>query len=235
MYSSVQDRLEISHCVRNDRWDLQISHFVRNDNISCGISVCNNEYMTGRTHDLAGFTALSLVVATVHQSPMTLGTAIVALSANMIGSLTPDIDQSTADLWRRLPAGSIFGKMLAPILGGHRSISHSVIGICLFALLSKALLNVMGTVVLVDMQVVWWAFMVGYVVHLLMDSLTHDGVPWLFPIPINFGFPPFKFMRFHTGKVVEKYVIFPGLILINIWIYYTFYDVFLTLLKSFVR
>ncbi len=191
--------------------------------------------MTGRTHDLAGFTALSLVVAVSPPGEMTLATGIVSLSACLIGALTPDIDQSTAALWHRIPAGSIFGRMLAPILGGHRMISHSVIGLVLFGILSKSLLNLIGTVLLVDMSIVWWAFMIGYISHLLTDSITREGVPWLFPLPFNFGFPPFRFLRFKTGGFMEKSIVFPGLILINIWIYYTFYDVFLMILRNQIK
>jgi len=191
--------------------------------------------MTGRTHDLAGFTALSLVVAVVPQPEMSLATGLVSLSSCLIGALAPDIDQSTANLWRRLPAGSAFGKLLAPILGGHRMISHSIIGIFIFGFLLKALLNVVGTIVLVDMDIVWWAFMIGFVSHLLIDSITRDGVPWLFPVPINFGFPPFRFMRFKTGGVIEKSIVFPILLIINIWIYYTYYDQFIVLLRNYIK
>lgn len=74
--------------------------------------------MTGRTHDLAAFSALSYIVATTPPERISLATTVVALSANFIGGLTPDIDQPTADLWHRLPLGSIFGKLLSPLLGG---------------------------------------------------------------------------------------------------------------------
>ena len=191
--------------------------------------------MTGRTHDLAGFTALSLVIATVPPPPMSLATGLVSLSACLIGALAPDIDQSTANLWRRLPAGSAFGKLLAPILGGHRMISHSIIGIVLFGFLLKAFLNVTGTVLLVDMDIVWWAFMIGFVSHLIVDSITRDGVPWLFPIPINFGFPPIRALRFKTGGFIEKSLIFPGLIAANVAIYYLYYDQFLSLLRNYIK
>ena len=52
--------------------------------------------MTGRTHDLAAFTALTYVVATQPLPEMKLSTVLVALSANFIGGLGPDIDQPTA-------------------------------------------------------------------------------------------------------------------------------------------
>src|SRR5947207_10725875 len=88
--------------------------------------------MTGRTHDLAAFTALGIFAAIYPLPHMTLGTLLFAVSANLVGGLAPDIDQSTATLWRRLPAGSIWGKLLSPLFGGHRFISHSTIGIFLF-------------------------------------------------------------------------------------------------------
>ena len=45
-----------------------------------------------------------------------------------------------------------------------------------------------------------------------MDSFTKEGVPWLLPIPIKFGFPPLRRLRITTGKGIEKFIIFPLLI-----------------------
>jgi membrane-bound metal-dependent hydrolase YbcI (DUF457 family) len=191
--------------------------------------------VTGRTHDLAGFTALSFVVAIQPPQDLTLSTALVALSANFIGALAPDIDQSTATLWRRIPAGGIWGRLLAPILGGHRMISHSILGVVLFGLLLNFLLNLASTVVLVNMDMVWWAFMIGFVSHLVTDMFTREGVPWLFPLPFNFGIPPFRAFRFKTGGFMEKSVVFPMLILLNIWIYYSYYDKFLEILRNYIK
>lgn len=188
-------------------------------------------FMTGRTHDLAAFTALNLVMITQPLPHVALSTAIVAFSANMIGGLMPDIDQPTAALWHELPAGSVFGKLLAPLLGGHRLISHSLSGIILFGIGTKYLLMLMHTVLLVDMNIVWIAFMIGYISHLLMDTITHEGVPWLFPIPFKFGFPPIRFLRVKTGGLIEKSIIFPLLIIINGYLYYSHYHVFLTFLR----
>lgn len=191
--------------------------------------------MTGRTHDLAAFTALGYVIATQPIPSISLATGLVAFTANMIGGLMPDIDQPTADLWRRLPVGTLFGKLLSPILGGHRFISHSIVGIILFGAGARFLLIHIGSVLLVDMGIVWWSFMIGYISHLVMDTLTKDGVPWLFPIPIRFGIPPLRFLRISTGGVLEKSFVFPGLIIINIYIYYTYYSQILGFLKHFVK
>ncbi len=72
--------------------------------------------MTGRTHDLAAFTALNLVIVSQPVEPFTLATGLAAFTANMIGGLAPDIDQPTAGLWNRLPAGSVIGRIFSPVL-----------------------------------------------------------------------------------------------------------------------
>src|SRR5258708_7248053 len=66
--------------------------------------------MTARTHDLAAITALGLVALVFPVHDLTLSTALVAILANQIGGIVPDIDQPTAPLWRNLPIGRVFGK-----------------------------------------------------------------------------------------------------------------------------
>ncbi len=46
--------------------------------------------MTGRTHDLAAFTAMGVVVVSNPLPQITLATALVALIANMIGGIAPE-------------------------------------------------------------------------------------------------------------------------------------------------
>jgi len=191
--------------------------------------------MTGRTHDLFAFTAMAAVIATQPVSNMTLATAFIAFSANMIGGLAPDIDQSTGTLWRRVRLGSFFGKLLSPIFGGHRHISHSFLGILFFGVLSKLFLTFISGILIVDMDIVWWSFMIGVVSHLIADSFTHSGVPWFFPIPIKFGFPPISALRFHTGSFFEKGIVFPGLILLNMWIFYAYHEKIVEFLKTSIR
>lgn len=191
--------------------------------------------MTGRTHDLVAFTAMSFVVATQPIGQMSLATAFIAFSANMVGGLAPDIDQSTGALWKRVRGGIFAAKLLAPVFGGHRNISHSILGIVLFGVLSKLFLLLTSQVLIVDGDIVWWSFMIGVVSHLIADSFTHSGVPWLFPIPIRFGIPPLRALRFHTGSFVEKGLIFPGLILLNLYIFYIYHQPILEFLRNNIR
>ncbi len=191
--------------------------------------------MTGRTHDLAAFTALTYVAATSPLQELSLPTLIIAFSANMIGGLTPDIDQPTGDLWGRIRGGRIVSRLVTPLLGGHRFISHSILGILLFGFVVSKLLDVSSSVILVDMGVVWWAFMIGFVSHFIIDTFTKEGVPWLFPIPIRFGIPPLKFLRIKTGGIVEKSFIFPGLLAPNIYMYYIYHSKFLEFLRHYIK
>jgi len=173
-----------------------------------------NRCMTGRTHDLAAATAAIAVLTIVQPDSMTLATALTAFLANQIGGIAPDIDQPTAPFWRNLPIGGFFGKVIGRLLGGHRFISHSLLGVALFGLAAHLLLTFFSPIIpRIDTGIVWWAFMIGVVSHLIMDSLTREGVPWLLPIPVKFGFPPIRRLRIVTGKKIELLLVFPALAL----------------------
>lgn len=181
--------------------------------------------MTARTHDLAAVTALGLAVLMLPQSSVSVATVLVAVLANQIGGIAPDIDQPTAPLWRNLPEGHVMGKVFDKVIGGHRFLSHSLIGLALFALLARALLQFLHPLMPhVDIVVVWFAFLIGILSHLVMDTLTKEGVPWLLPIPIKFGFPPIKGLRVTTGKHIETLIIFPALLVLDIWLCSTHYN-----------
>jgi len=175
--------------------------------------------MTARTHDLAALTLLGLVLLANPLQNVALSTALVAILANQIGAIAPDLDQPTAPFWRQLPEGHFAGKFFGKLLGGHRFLSHSLLGLALFAFLAKLLLQFLHPIMPhVDIGLVWWAFVIGVISHLLMDSFTKEGVPWLLPLPFKFGFPPLKAFRVTTGKKLETLVIFPGLLLLDIWL-----------------
>jgi inner membrane protein len=174
--------------------------------------------MTGRTHDLAAITALGVVVFFGPQRSFTLATALIAILANQIGGILPDIDQPTAPLWRNLPVGKLFGRIFDKLLGGHRFLTHSLVGVALFGFLARMLLAFIHPLMPhVDVGLVWWAFLVGMLSHLVMDSFTKESVPWLLPIPMKFGFPPVKTWRITTGHFAELLIVFPGLIALDAW------------------
>lgn len=170
--------------------------------------------MKARTHDLAAITGLTIVVVLAPPPPLSLATILVALLANQLGGIAPDIDQPTAPFWRNLPVGGFFGRFITRMMGGHRFITHSLLGLALVGFLVNLLLAVLHPIMPhVQTEYVWWAFMIGMASHLVMDTFTKEGVPWLLPVPIKFGIPPLRRLRVTTGKAAENFVIFPLLIL----------------------
>lgn len=164
---------------------------------------------------------------------MSLATIIAALIANQLGAIAPDIDQPTAPFWRNISFGKLFGRFFGRIMGGHRFFTHSLLGLAAMGFLVHWLLLFINPLFpKIDVGIVWWAFIIGMVSHLIMDSFTKEGVPWLLPIPIKFGFPPIRRLRITTGKVVESFIIFPALAIIVIMLCSVHYQVILDLIHG---
>lgn len=185
---------------------------------------------------MAAITALLTVVLFVWPlHTITLATAILALIANQLGGIAPDLDQPTAPFWRNLPIGGVVGRVIDKMLGGHRFITHSLIGVALFGFATHWLLTFLRPIMpQVDGDLVWWAFMIGMLSHLVMDTFTKEGTPWLLPIPIKFGLPPIKALRVTTDKAVEHLIILPGLLAIDIWLCISHYGQLLALLHKHI-
>jgi inner membrane protein len=190
--------------------------------------------MNARTHDLAAIAALTVVVIVESPlPPLSLATVLLALFANQLGGIAPDIDQPTAPFWRNLPVGGFFGRLIAKMLGGHRFLTHSLLGVMLLGFLVHWLLVFLQPIMPhVQIDYVWWAFIIGMLSHLVMDTLTKEGVPWLLPIPVKFGFPPLRKFRITTGKAVENFIVFPLLLVLLIAICSVYYPVFVQLFHS---
>jgi inner membrane protein len=191
--------------------------------------------MTGRTHDLASITALGVVFVLSGPMTVSLPTALAAVFANLIGGITPDIDQPTAPFWRNLPIGNIFGRMFARMSGGHRFFTHSIIGVVAIGYVARLFLGFLSPILgNIDTGLVWWSFMIGVASHLVMDMFTKEGVPLLLPVPVKFGIPPLKRLRITTGKALENWVVFPLLIVANIVFYSTFHNEVINILRSYI-
>lgn len=173
--------------------------------------------MTSRTHDIFAFASLITVAA--NYPPLTLNAATLITSSvgSVIGSLLPDIDQASNRLWDLLPAGHVFGRLLKKLFLHHRTISHSLLGIFLVDKILNWVLPKVLNPNFINVQIVFWALMIGYLSHLLLDFFTEEGIPLLFPLKIMVGFPPIPSWRIKTGKWFEKFVVFPLIIFYLVW------------------
>lgn len=173
--------------------------------------------MTARTHDAIAFASLVTVATYYPPETLTLTTLFTAIVANIVGSLIPDMDQASNRLWDLLPAGDQLAKVFRRIFFKHRTLTHSLLGVFLIFFILQFILTRLLNPSFVDVNVVFFATMIGYISHLAADSLTKDGLPLLFPLKIDFGFPPMKFLRITTGSWAENFVILPGVAAYFFW------------------
>ncbi|NCN44080.1 MAG: hypothetical protein GW882_00040 [Thiomicrospira sp.] len=106
----------------------------------------------------------------------------------MLGSLMPDIDHPDS-----LVKKNVVVKVLSfpLILLGHRTWSHSLLILAAIYWLWMAVPDFFELSVL--------AFAIGYISHLVGDWMTSEGIPLLFPFPINFRSP----FYFQSGSLIE--------------------------------
>lgn len=158
--------------------------------------------MTAPNHIAGGIVitgiAGSFMGVNILSSPWYIAVAAVA-------SILPDIDHTK----------SIIGKMVYPIARyinrrwGHRTITHSAIFWIFACLVFNALFQDRELGII---------FAVSYGTHLLLDMVTIQGIPLLYPFKRNpFVLPGEKNYRFKTGNLRDETKVFCFLILSGIW------------------
>ena len=171
--------------------------------------------MTGTTHQIVALTSALWVLSLY---PVSLGPVIGVLCvvAVMVGALTPDLDQPTANIWRRVIGGNIVGDVFQAFSGGHRHFTHSLIGIAAISwALRWAAYNLVSPNYVNDALALWAAFMVGYISHPIADTLTDRGVPWLWPLKWSLKVPPGpEQVRVTGNSFVERVIVRSGIIVI---------------------
>lgn len=169
--------------------------------------------MTYKTHLSAGLLFSStyfLLINQINLSPiLILGLAVSAI----LGASTPDLDTPTGGLWQKIPGGGILSRIIHPVfIGGHRHLSHSIIGLGIFTGIFYLLLKTIPYETITDnSKFIILAYAIGYVSHIIADMFTESGVPLLFPWDYHFGIPPapFEKVRIKTGRWFENFVIYP--------------------------
>jgi inner membrane protein len=154
---------------------------------------------------------LSALGLTPPAAPVGWPSALAFFVGALIGGTAPDLDKQRG-FWAGLLARTAFG--------GHRHLSHSLVGMVLMAVLAALVFRALGLVFGLASSLPFLGFVAGYASHLVLDSLTREGVPWLFPLPTYFGFPPLSSLRVRTGNLVEQFVVAPALLTLIGWIGY---------------
>lgn len=101
-----------------------------------------------------------------------------ALTISMFSTLLPDIDHSHSYISK-----SYWGVFSGAILKTthHRGWTHSLVGAGIFSFIFAILLLIFGSSPIYSI-----VFFLGYVAHLISDSLNPTGVNWLWPKNGNF-------------------------------------------------
>ncbi|MEM7028983.1 MAG: metal-dependent hydrolase [Chloroflexota bacterium] len=159
--------------------------------------------MLGHTHALIGVTTVvGMQALTGFMQPHLIEGVpvgiVLNISVGIIGALLPDIDAKESSIKRELGlAGQIIQSFLRMIGVKHRGATH-------FGL--TALLLFFGATILGRCWAypdLGFAFGMGYVSHIVADSLTKSGVLLLWPFyPKSVHLLP-KLLRIRTGSSVE--------------------------------
>ncbi len=139
--------------------------------------------MTGKTHMAAGVLAGALTTRYLGLDAVNTA-GVLAISG--IAALFPDIDT----------ANSTIGLKVRPIstlincIFGHRTLFHAPL---VYLALAPVLYNALSLKLFLSL-------MGGVLSHLLLDSITRRGIPWLYPFNRKaFGITPIS-----AGGIVDK-------------------------------
>ena len=116
---------------------------------------------------------------------------LAAGAALALGSLLPDLDTAHSGLgrWVKPVSRSLERRF------GHRTLTHSLLGMVLLACGSSWLL-------LLNPALFWW-LLIGYASHLLLDTANIAGVPLLWPLKLQFWFVGNRSWRVPYGSPKE--------------------------------
>ena len=179
--------------------------------------------MTYKTHLSTGLLFSSIVFLLIYNIGFSPILILALIIATVLGSSAPDLDTPTGELWKKVPAGGLISRIVAPVfLGGHRHLSHSLIGFFIFTGLFALLVKLVPyDPIIHNSRYIILAYATGHISHLIADMFTEMGVPLLFPLEYHFGIPPIKRMRIKTGHWFENLIIYP---IVNIALLIVIYD-----------
>ena len=147
--------------------------------------------------------AFSLLIALLIITFFNIQDKIYFMIILVLASSFPDIDSDKSKIGRRFP---IFSKLIN-LFFGHRGIFHSIF----------PPLILLFTFWYFDLFYIGLAIFIGYLTHLIADSITLEGINFLYP------FSSFRIKGLiRTGSLVES-LLFLMLIIINSLFIYKLY------------
>lgn len=121
---------------------------------------------------------------------------LVDISMVALGSLIPDIDHAKSVVGKVIPVAGIFNMQ-------HRGWTHSLLGLIIFI----AIIAIINTSLIMG-------FALGYVLHLLVDTLTPMGIAWFYPLSKNKR----HIIGIKTGGAEEGIITVSLLYLLFMWV-----------------
>ncbi len=155
--------------------------------------------MLARTHIMS---AVSLTVPLLTTMPIEVHFSFV--TAVVLGSLFPDLDEKGSFLSRRVYVVSLLISQFTE----HRGITHTLLALPIYFFIAFVVMH-LGGASLFFSTIIALGFMIGCLIHLLMDSATRSGVAIFLPFSKKRYYILSKSYRVFTGGKLEKFAILP--------------------------
>lgn len=146
--------------------------------------------MMGKTHVIIGIAYGTALLPALQRGDYSIEQYSLVMVGLVIGSLLPDLDHPQSTISRMIP---IVGGLLSR-LTRHRGILHSIMGVTICWLVCVGLM-IPAVAVTQDARLsahIFAGMMIGYVLHVVADSLTKGGVRLFYPLRWTIKIPVFR-------------------------------------------
>lgn len=151
--------------------------------------------MNAKTHKAGGICAGVSTVSILSSPPYTTNKILLAgtfIFGSYLGSLLPDIDHRKSTAGKKFKTASFVVNKTC----GHRGATHApLINLLLFTVLLSISIFFDNNIKSLYINFIYGMF-VGSLSHILLDSLTIEGVPFFYP----FNNKKYHLLKLKTGK-----------------------------------
>ncbi|WWO96139.1 MAG: metal-dependent hydrolase [Candidatus Dasytiphilus stammeri] len=151
--------------------------------------------MTAKGHAIFAI-ALAIISKRAHLTPiLTHGDWWHIISAAILTSLLPDIDHPRSLLGQHLKWLSASMR----VIFGHRGFTHSILALATAVKLLNLILLLSRVIIPADVR---HGMIIGYISHLIADSLTPAGIPLLWPLRWKLRLP--IILNLHKNQYISE-------------------------------